>query len=179
MLRCALLGMILVAGVIEGASNQPLAVPFFGQQKNGCGAASVAMVIHYWANHAPNLPPYPTADEAYQRLYDHERNGILLGDMKRYFEEYGFKAFTFRGRWADVEVHLGKGRPVIVALKLKPTAPIHYVVITGAAGDHVTLNDSTRRRTTRLKRAEFERQWSYADQWMLLATPQLGSPSPQ
>src|SRR6185295_4507292 len=111
-MRTAILGMMLLAGAAAAdTAGRPLDVPFFAQQENGCGAASVAMVMHYWRNLTSKPLVYPTADEAYQHLYKPERNGILLSDMKRYFEESGFRAFTFKGKRADIEEQLGKGRP--------------------------------------------------------------------
>ena len=166
-----ILGILVLAGATASAADRSLAVPFFSQQQNGCGAASVVMVMHYWGSLTSKPTTYPTAEEAFQRLYQPERNGILLGDMKRYLEESGFRAFTFRGHLVDIEEHLGKGRPLIVTLKKRRTSPIHYVVVTGAAADYITLNDPTRKRTTQLKWGEFERQWNEADRWMLLAAP--------
>ena len=32
--------------------------------------------------------------------------------MERYFQENGFRTFTIRGEWEDLEQHLGKGRPL-------------------------------------------------------------------
>ena len=107
----------------------------------------------------------------YQRLYDAERKGILLADMKHYLEEIGFRAFTLRGRWADVENHLAKGRPIIVGLKKPRSRQLHFAVLVGAADNQVWLNDPTRKKASSMKLSEFTRQWELADRWMLLATP--------
>jgi len=70
-----ILGFVLAT--LAGAASQPLSVPFFKQQKDGCGAASVAMVMHYWGGH-----PTPSAAEVYRSLYDAELHGIPLIEMK-------------------------------------------------------------------------------------------------
>ena len=158
-----ILGILLAT--LAHAESQPLAVPFFKQQKDGCGAASVAMVMHYWGE-------APAAAEVYRSLYDVELHGIPLIDMKHYLENHGFHAYTLHGHWADVEEHLAKGRPVVVSLKRKDSAPLHFAVVTGTENDQVLLNDPTRKGTTRMKRADFEKQWNRAETWMLLAVPQ-------
>jgi peptidase C39-like protein len=143
---------------------QPLAVPFFRQAKNGCGAASVAMVMHYWGQRQP-------PGNIYHSLYDAERRGIPLAGMKRYLEEAGFRAFTLQGEWADIQEHLSKGRPLIVALKGDRLKMMHFAVVTGAGTDRVWLNDPTRKKSKLVKRAEFEKQWQNAGRWLLLSTP--------
>lgn len=168
---CAL--AVLLAVECGAAALSPLDVPFYRQKKNGCGAASVAMLMHYWDDGQPGTPvAYPTPESAYEQLYRPEQKGILLADMKRYLEDMRFRAFTLRGGWEDIEGHLAKGRPLIVALKKKQKGAIHFVVVTAAGDEFVWLNDPTRRKPNRLKRPEFEKRWAFADRWMLLALPQ-------
>ncbi len=167
---CAL--AVLLAVEYCAAASLPLAVPFYAQKKNGCGAASVAMVMHYWENGRPGPSAiYPSPENLYGLLYRPGRKGILLADMKRYLEDMRFRVFTLRGRWEDVEGQLAKGRPLIVALKKGQSAAIHFVVVTGAGDESVWLNDPTRNKPNRVKRPEFEKRWAFADRWMLLAFP--------
>ncbi len=113
----------------------------------------------------------PSAQEVYESLYRPEQKGIQLADMKRYLEGRGFRVFTLRGEWADVEEHLAKGRPIIAGLKAGRRKPVHFVVVSGAGPGFVWLHDPTRKKPNRLKRAEFEKRWALADRWMLLAAP--------
>ena len=167
---CAL--AVLLAVEYGAAAGSPLDVPFFAQKKNGCGAASVAMLMRYWDERRPGPPvTYPTPESVYELLYRPGQKGILLADMKRYLEDMRFRVFTLRGRWEDVEGNLAKGRPLIVALKKGQAAAMHFVVVTGAGDEFVWLNDPTRRKSNRLKRPEFEKRWAFADRWMLLALP--------
>ncbi len=166
-----ILAVLLVTGSAAEGASRTLRVPFFDQQENGCGAASSAMVMHYWSDFTSHQRVYPSADEAYQRLYKPERKGILLVDMKRFFEENGFQAYTLRGQRADLEQQLSKGRPVIVALKKGSKSPMHYVVVTGVTPEAITVNDPTRKANMRLKWAVFDSQWEGGDRWMLLASP--------
>ncbi len=163
---------ILLAAQCWGAASGRLALTFYRQQKDGCGAASVAMVMRYWADASPAArAANPAPEEVYQRLYRPELRGIRLADMKAYLEGKGFEAFTLRGAWPDVEEQVAKGRPIIVGLKKKPAAATHFVVVTGVGEGSVWLNDPTRKKPNLLKRAEFERQWELADRWLLLAAP--------
>ena len=164
----------IAAGLLAAltwAGAQPLPVPSFKQQKNGCGAASVAMVMHYWSARLPGAPASPQPAEVYRRLYDEQLRGIPLARMKRYLENSGFLAYTFHGRWSDIEQQLGKGRPVIVSLKKRPSSAMHYAVVTGILADRILLNDPSKRGGQSMKRPAFEKQWSQADGWMLLAAP--------
>ena len=161
------LGAFLLACTLAAASDiAPLTVPFFHQQKNGCGAASVAMVAHYWK---PGSSPEPGA--IYDRLIDAERKGIRLAEMKSYLEEIGFQAYTLRGNSRDLEQHLAKGRPIIVSLQDGRSKRLHFAVLVGMEESAVFLNDPTRKAGNRQDRARFEKQWAGAEHWMLLATP--------
>jgi predicted double-glycine peptidase len=139
-----------------------LDVPYVRQEKNGCGAASIAMVMQYWIG-----KDAPDPHTIRKLLYSPRAEGIFASDMERYFREKGFQVFAFRGEWADLEQHIGKGRPLIVCLK--QGAPLHYVVVAGVDGSFVLLNDPARRKLLKLDRAGFERDWK--DRWTLLAVP--------
>ena len=169
-----LCGMLAAALTALGASTVPLDVPLFKQEKDGCGAASAAMVMHYWFTVPPHhAASVPTPQEVYDHLYNADRGGVLLSDIKRYLDNSGFEAFTFRGQWTDVSKHIEKGRPLIVGLKKKPKADIHFVVVIGSSADAVWLNDPTRKQPVRLTQTEFLQRWALADSWLLLATPRV------
>ncbi len=158
--------------VTSAAAGEPLQVPFFAQKKNGCGAASAAMVLHYWSEARPGSRPVPpSAVEVYQQLYRQDLKGIRLADIRDYLEQMGLRAFTLHGQWADVGEQLAKGRPVIAGLRPSHSKPMHFVVIVGAEGGRVWLNDPTKRKASQLVQDEFEKQWAMADRWMLLAIP--------
>lgn len=171
----ARLGALALLAAICSGQPPSLDVPFVQQQKNGCGAASVAMVMRYWSGHSATVPAIPSPLEVYQRLYEPGLNGIQLAEMKRYLEEQGYQAYTLRGEWKDIEQHLAKGRPMIVALKPGARKPVHFAVLAGAASDAVLLNDPTKKKPGRMSRRKFEAQWSRAERWLLVAAPARGS----
>jgi ABC-type bacteriocin/lantibiotic exporter with double-glycine peptidase domain len=143
-----------------------------------CGAASIAMVMQYWQAQQ-GQPANDTSDAAQiqRTLYSTKAHGIYASDIERYLQEKGFRTFTIRGEWEDLQQHLDKGRPLIVALKpvaLKPISgsALHYVVVTGLGPEIVMINDPAQRKLLQQDRSSFEREWSAAGKWTLLALPQ-------
>lgn len=159
-----------------------LDVPFVKQEKNGCGAASIAMVMQYWDaqkraddSSAP-VAHDPAADPIViqQALYSPEARGVRASEMQSYFQQHGYRTFTFRGRWEDVQRHLEKGRPLIVALKPMPMeTALHYVVLVGLdwSENVVLVNDAAQRKLLKEDRAAFEKEWSAVDRWTMLVVP--------
>jgi ABC-type bacteriocin/lantibiotic exporter with double-glycine peptidase domain len=152
-----------VAALAAVASAASLDVPFVKQEKNGCGAAAVWMLMSYWRGAGA-----PAHDSILREIYKPEAAGVYASEMERYLRLAGFETFAFRGEWPDLEQHIAKGRPLVVALG---KSPAHYVVIAGVEADTVSLNDPARRKLIRLDRKSFERNWTAADRWTLLAVP--------
>ncbi len=162
-------------GVAGQTSGVWLDVPFVQQEKNACGAATLSMVMQYWAREQRAEAGREADAAAIQRaLYSEKAGGIYATDMTRYLQNHGFRTFVFRGDWQDLQQHLAKGRPLIVALGTSRRAPLHYVVVAGMEGaqDVVLVNDPARRKLLKEDRRAFERQWSATDRWTLLAVPQ-------
>jgi len=160
------------------ASGIWLDVPFVKQEKDGCGAASIAMVMQFWqGQQGRTLSPDAQAANIQQVLFSNGARGIYASDAERYFQQNGYRTFVFRGEWADLRQHLEKGRPLIVALKPGSSAPLHYVVVTGLDWEHglVLMNDPAERKLLKEDRSRFEREWSAAGSWTLLALPRVDS----
>jgi ABC-type bacteriocin/lantibiotic exporter with double-glycine peptidase domain len=152
-----------------------LDVPFIKQEKDGCGAASIAMVMQYWRLQQHKEVDATADAVTIQRvLYSKRDHGIHASDLEHYFQKNGFQTFAFEGKWDDLKQHLEKGRPLIVALK--PSAQessLHYVVVVGVdpAVDVVYVNDAAQRKLLKQDRASFEKQWRAVGHWTLLALP--------
>ncbi len=98
-------------------------------------------------------------DDIQRQLYSSDAGGIYTKDMARYFESHGYRAFAFRGEWADLEEHVSKGRPLIVCLEPNGRGvPLHYVVVAGVNSPQnlVLVNDPAQRKLLTLARADFE-----------------------
>jgi ABC-type bacteriocin/lantibiotic exporter with double-glycine peptidase domain len=156
-----------------------LDVPFVKQEKDGCGAASIAMVMQYWQKQTAGDSSGSDAVLIQQALYSPKAHGIYASDMERYFQQHGFKTFAFAGTWDDLRQHLEKGRPLIAALKPSPgESSRHYVVVVGldTKQNLVLVNDAAQRKLLKEDRGSFEKEWSAVGRWTLLAVPRLQKP---
>jgi ABC-type bacteriocin/lantibiotic exporter with double-glycine peptidase domain len=152
-----------------------LDVPFIKQEKEGCGAASIAMVMQYWQRRAGGDLPDSNATLIQQALYSPKAHGIYASDMEHYFQQHSFKTFVFAGTWDDLVQHLEKGRPLIAALRPSPgESALHYVVVVGVDTKQnlVLVNDAAQRKLLKEDRSSFEKKWSAVGRWTLLAVPE-------
>jgi uncharacterized protein YvpB len=169
--------LLLAFGAIALAASQAgvwLDVPFVKQEKNGCGAASIAMVMQYWEKQQQK-PVDADPVEIQHVLYSRQGHGIYASDLEDYFRQHGYQTFSFSGTWNDLQQHLEKGRPLIVGLKpSKLESSLHFVVVTGLDTGHdvVLMNDPAQRKLLRQERQQFEKEWRGTGQWTLLALPQ-------
>jgi ABC-type bacteriocin/lantibiotic exporter with double-glycine peptidase domain len=145
-----------------------LDVPFVKQEANGCGAASIAMLMRYWSRE--DADPH----RIYEALYSREAQGIRGEDVERFLRTAGFQTFVFHGDWQDLEQHLAKGRPLMVCLREGRTGLLHYAVVAGVdtRQNVVLVNDPARRKLLKVERGMFEKDWTAAGRWTLLAVPQ-------
>jgi len=157
------------------AESIRLDVPFVKQEKNGCGAASISMILQYWMREKENLDFKDVdAHAILQQLYSADQHGILGRVMERYLRDGGFRTFVFRAEWKDLIHHLNLGRPLIACLKENDAKiPNHFVVITGVEEEGpVLINDPARRQFSKMARKEFLQNWGRTQNWTLLAVPQ-------
>ena len=172
--------VLWVGGVLFAAdpSSIWLDVPFVKQEKDGCGAASIAMVMQYWQLQQ-RRSDNPTAEAAQiqRALHSDAGHGIYASDMERYLRQKGYATFVFAGDWSDLRQHLEKGRPLIAALKPGSMMRLHYVVVAGLDQERklVLLNDPAQRKLLKEHRSRFEQEWKAAGRWTLLALPEAGS----
>lgn len=169
--------MVMLCAVLFAAepSSIWLDVPFVKQAKEGCGAASIAMVMQYWQQQQ-GQPMSSFADPMHilRALHADSAHGIYTSDMERYFQQNGYRTFAFLGEWADLKRHLGKGRPLIAALKPGSSPELHYVVVVGVDEDHklVLLNDPAQRKLLKEDKSRFEQEWKATEYWTLLVVPE-------
>lgn len=152
-----------------------LDVPFVKQTEEGCGSASLAMLLQYWNAHGASVSAERQDAAAIQaKLYSRKGRGIFASDMQKYLEGSGFRVFSVAGDWNDLRKHLSQGRPLLLSIQPPGRkAPLHYVVVAGLDWEHqaVFLNDPARGKLIRVERSEFEKEWQATRNWMLLAVP--------
>jgi ABC-type bacteriocin/lantibiotic exporter with double-glycine peptidase domain len=170
--------LLVLAACTLVSAGEPAAVwldvPFVKQEKNGCGAASIAMVMQYWQRQQSQVANASSdAEEIQKVLYAASAHGVYASEMEHYFHAHGYETFAFAGRVEDLRIHLGKGRPLIVALKPSRGAPLHYLVIAGYNPSErvVLLNDPAERKLLKRDLDTFEKEWRGTGHWTLLAVP--------
>jgi ABC-type bacteriocin/lantibiotic exporter with double-glycine peptidase domain len=159
-------------------------VPFVKQPAEGCGAASIAMIMQYWEHQdskAPRLSPVRTyetssasdVEHIQQELYSKPAHGIYASDLRQYLARNGFKTYVVRGDLALLAHHVERGRPLIVALQPTSAQALHYVVVAGVdPNEHTVLvNDPAQRKLLKVDSAAFEKEWQATGNWTLLALP--------
>jgi ABC-type bacteriocin/lantibiotic exporter with double-glycine peptidase domain len=171
-----LAGALAAALCVVAAASESglwLDVPYVHQEKDGCGSASLAMVLQYWKGKNFAVSAERTDPAAIQRaLYAKKARGIYAQEMENYLRDAGFEVFTFRGEFSDLRAQVAKGRPLVAGLKPKG-APAHYVVVVGVDPQDaaVLVNDPERGKLVRIERREFEKAWQGTEAWTLLALP--------
>ncbi len=139
-----------------------LPVPYVPQPKDGCGAASLAMVLRYWQQPAD-------VEEIARALVDPELHGIRGSLLESFARARGVTAIAYKGDLAQLRDYLDRGRPLIAAWKLKKG--YHNVVVVDADATRVTFHDPAEGPSRSLEAAEFERRWKGAGFWTLLVLP--------
>ena len=174
--RAAAAGVCLCAALHAAElANAWINVPYVQQTKDGCGAASLAMVMQYWDRQENRkAEDKDNPQQILHALYSRAAHGIYASAMTRYLDENGYRTFAFAGQWADFARELQKGRPLIVALKPGGSHSLHYVVVAGVndAEQVVLLNDPAQRKLLKEDKARFEREWKATGNWTLLAVPE-------
>jgi len=166
---------VLLSLLLSASDAVWLDVPFIKQQPEGCGAASIAMVMQYWARQSGRSPDAdPTTIQ--RALYSRDARGIYASAMEKYLQQNGFQTFVLAGSWSDLEHHLERGRPLIVAIRPAGEAALHYAVVAGIENDNLLLNDPARRKLLKYTRSGFEREWKATSNWTLLALPRSATP---
>src|ERR1700686_2496251 len=171
----SILPALLAQAAPAKSSGVWLEVPYVKQTEDGCGSASIAMLLQYWGAHGTPIASGRADAEAIQKqLYSRKGRGIFASDMEPYLRDSGLREFAIRGDWSDLREHLEQGRPLIVTIQPGTSkVPFHYVVVTGMDWEReaVFVNDPARGKLLRIERQEFEKEWEAARKWMLLAVP--------
>ena len=186
MKACLIAAILLLGGpgwaaaAIQAGSAQSIwiNVHFVAQTTDGCGSASISMVMQYWDRKRQRAIAADAEPEHIQAaLFSRAAGGIFASSMREYFQKSGYQAFAFRGEWSDFQRELALGRPLIVGLQASGAhGPLHYVVVVGVdpQRNYLFMNDPAQQKMLRISREGFEREWRATDNWTLLAVPKAG-----
>jgi ABC-type bacteriocin/lantibiotic exporter with double-glycine peptidase domain len=173
-LSILLTGIVSITTTVSGFNAASLQVPFIKQTREGCGSASMAMIIEYWRDRLPTASIQPAdVRQIQQRLHTPEARGIYGADMEAFLREAGFHAFRIKGTKDDLLEHLSRGRPLIVCLQPSRGAPLHYVVVTGyeKEADAFIVNDPARGKFLQEDASRFLKAWKPTGNWTMIAVP--------
>jgi predicted double-glycine peptidase len=157
--------VVLIAALSSAAW---IDVPFTRQEKNGCGSASVWMLMEYWGMSSGS------PEDLQRVLYSKEAGGIFASDMVTFLAGHGFQTVSFAGEWSDLAENINRGRPLVVTLEANSRGtPLHYVLVVGVdeARQFVLVNDPAQRKLLPISRSDFEKRWEAMNRWTLLAVP--------
>jgi predicted double-glycine peptidase len=160
-------GFVVLIAALSSAAW--IDVPFTRQEKNGCGSASVWMLMEYWGKAAGS------PEEIQRALYSEQAGGIFASDMERFLADHGFQTVSFAGEWSDVTENVLKGRPLVVSIEANSKGtPLHYLLVVGADESRqiVFVNDPAQRKLLPMSRSDFEKRWDAMNRWTLLAVPE-------
>jgi hypothetical protein len=140
-----------------------LDVPFVPQSEALCGGASVAMVLRYWGDDSVDA-------RSFAPLVDDSARGIRAKVLTDQVRSLGWRAVAFRGSLGELGRQIGRGRPVIVLLRVSPER-YHYVVVVAVDRESVLVHDPARAPFRRLSARDFLRMWAPSGAWSLLVVP--------
>lgn len=171
-------GTAILLLLLNSGSGIPLSawinVPFVAQPRDGCGAASVAMVMQYWAaqTHLP-LTAAENVATIQSQVYSPKLHGATPKALENYLHRHGYLTFAVSGTWQELGEQIRRGRPLIVALRPSGQHALHYVVIDGIdmVRGLIMMNDPELRKLLPEGQQQFEKEWSATGRWMLLAVP--------
>lgn len=151
-------------------------VPYVRQRRNGCGEASISMLMRYWEEQEREPISRRARPRVIEQALDPHQRGVANTAMVAYLRDSGFRVFAFGGQREDLRENLLKGRPLIVALAPNgDSGPLHYVVVAGMdwKRNFVFINDPAQRKLFRMTWSRFAAQWRITGHWTLLAVPRL------
>jgi hypothetical protein len=147
-----------------------VAVPFFPDDTDQCGPATLASVLTYWG---VRTDPVVLKEEIYlPRL-----KGTLPLDLLLAAQERGLNAEIYQGSLDNLKVELEAGHPLVALLDLGfaifPQG--HYVVVTGYDDQRQGVYvHSSLEPDVFIPYERFLRSWEKTGRWTLLVEPPVG-----
>lgn len=154
---------------ISHPKSHHIVVPFFHQEKDQCGPASLASVLRFYGI---DINP----DEISKEIYIPGIKGTLNIDLLFYARSKGLIAEAYYGDMADLKRQITQERPLLLflnlGLRIFPAG--HYIVVTGFDDkDKIIYAHSGSERDKPIPYSDFMRAWGKGDFWTLLAKPKI------
>jgi ABC-type bacteriocin/lantibiotic exporter with double-glycine peptidase domain len=140
-------------------------VPFFPQEMDQCGPASLAAILNYWKIAV-------TPEEIARAIYSPSARGALDLELVFYGEKKGLKASQYPGGSEDLKKNIENGIPLIVLVDEGFLAyqKHHFMVVVGYNGQGIMAH-SGREKQRFYPWPAFLKTWEKTQNWTLLLTP--------
>jgi len=157
-----------MSGDPESAKTHLVAdVPFFAQEKDRCGPASLAGVMNYW-----KIGVSP--DEISQAIFSESARGTLDIDMIVFPQKRGLRAEQYSGGMTDLREKIDNGYPLVVLVDYGfwVYQKEHYMVIVGYYDKGIIANSGTASGEF-IPENDFLKAWEKTNFWTLLIKPNV------
>lgn len=152
----------------EGQGNYIKDVPFFPQERNYCGPASLASVLNYWGYTV-------NQEDVAQEVFTPRLGGTVTVDMANYVRRKGFNAVSYKGDIENIKTEIDKGHPLILFLHMGISSMIprrHYIVVVGYDdAKNAIIAYSGREKNLLIPYADLLKSWRRTGYWTLLILP--------
>lgn len=140
-------------------------VPFYAQEKNQCGPASLAGVLNFWG---VSVSPSEIAAD----IYSESAKGTLNLDMLLYPQTRGLGADQYSGGISDLKEKIDAGYPLIVLVDygFSVVESSHFMVVTGYNAQGVIANSGAEQGKF-MAMDDFYKIWKKSHFWTLLIRP--------
>ena len=142
-------------------------VPFFPQEENYCGPASLAGVLGYWGFNV-------SQEEVAREIYTPKVKGTITVDMANYARNKGFDAVSYGGDLGKLKAEIERGHPLILFLHMgNPMVPRrHYIVVVGYdESKKAIIANSAREKDILIPYEDLLKDWKRTGYWTLVITP--------
>jgi ABC-type bacteriocin/lantibiotic exporter with double-glycine peptidase domain len=152
---------------MQGEVYHLRSVPFYADDTDQCGPATLASVLTYWG--FPTEPPVLR-----EEIYMSRLGGSLPMDLLLAAQARGMRAQTYSGTIENLKTELKAGHPVLALLNLGSARfpQGHYVVVVGYDDLRQGLYiHSGLQRDSFVSYKRFVQGWEKSGRWVLLILP--------
>jgi ABC-type bacteriocin/lantibiotic exporter with double-glycine peptidase domain len=157
--------LVLLASTLFAQQPLHLNVPFFPDQTDQCGPATLAGVLSFWGK---SIEPSQLKKE----MYEAKLRGTLPMDLVYAAKTHGLSAEAVRGDWSLLRSEIAAGRPVLVVVNRGYTImPVnHFMIVTGVdPGGAGVYAHSGKKADQFMPMKKFLKQWEKTDYWAMKA----------
>lgn len=152
---------------LEGEGRYINDVPFFPQEENYCGPATLASVFNFYGQKV-------SQEEIAKDVFTPKLKGTITVEMANSARRAGFDALYYKGSIENIEQEINNGHPLILYIDLGysifPSG--HYLVVVGYnKGSKEIIAYSGKNKDIMISYEKLLRSWEKTGNWTLLVKP--------